>query len=159
VLGQGRTFMAEREGGCLTALMLTPADRSAIYLAKVLVNLMFLAAVELLLVPFFVVLYDVPVLARPLEALGLLAAASLGLTVVGTLVSSLGLSSRNRELLLPILLFPLLIPVLIGAVEGTVALLPDNQGEPLWTWLRLILGYDVLFLALSVMLFDFALSD
>src|SRR5262249_54254815 len=107
VLGQSRTFVAERDGGCLTSLLLTPADRSAIYLAKVLVIFIFLVAVELLLVPFFLVLYNVPLLDRPLTGLALLALPSLGLTIVGTLCSSLGLSSRNRELLLPILLFPL----------------------------------------------------
>lgn len=159
VLGQSRTFVAEREGGCLTGLLLTPADRSAIYLAKVVVNLIFLAVVELLLIPSFLVLYEVPLLDRPWEGLGLLAAASVGLTVVGTLVSSLGLSSRNRELLLPILLFPLLLPVLIAAVEGTAALLPASEGEPPWTWLRLLIGYDILFLAVSVMLFDSALGE
>jgi heme exporter protein B len=159
VLGQSRTFMSEREGGCLTALLLTPADRSAIYLAKVLVNLIFLAIVELLLVPFFLLLYDVPLLEKAGTGLLLLLLASLGLTTVGTLCSSLGLSSRNRELLLPILLFPLLLPVLIAAVEGSVALLPGSEGEPAWTWLRLLAGYDIVFLAVSVMLFDFALGE
>jgi heme exporter protein B len=159
VLGQSRTFVAEREGGCLTALLLTPADRSAIYLGKVLVNLAFLGVVELLLVPFFLMLYDVPVPEQPGKALAVLFLASVGLTVVGTLVSSLGLNNRNRELLLPILLMPLLLPVLIGAVEGTASLLPNAEGEPVWTWLRLLIGYDVLFLAVSVMLFDFALGE
>jgi heme exporter protein B len=159
VLGQSRTFLLEREGGCLVGLMLTPADRSAIYLAKVAVNLLFLLAVEAVIVPLFIVLYGVPLGARPVEAAALFLGASVGLTVVGTLVSSLGLSGRNRELLLPILPFPLLMPVLIGAVEGTVSLVPGASTEPLGTWLRLIVLYDVLFLAVSVMLFDFALSD
>jgi heme exporter protein B len=159
VLGQSRTFVSEREGGCLTGLLLTPADRSAIYLAKVVVNMIFLVVVELLLLPFFLVLYEVPYVDRPLTGVALLLLSSLGLTIVGTMCSSLGLSSRNRELLLPILLLPLLLPVLIAAVEGTVALLPDAEGEPPWTWLRVLAGYDVIFLSVSTMLFDFALGE
>ncbi len=159
VLGQSRTFVAERERGCLTGLILTPADRSAIYVAKVIVNLLFIGLVEVSIIPLFALLYQLPQIARPGQWFLLLVSVTLGLSIVGTLLSSLGLSARNRELLFPILLFPLLVPILISAVEGTVALLPDGDLATSGVWLRLVIGYDIVFFSLSIMLFDFALGE
>ena len=143
----------------MTSRTLTPADSSAIYLAKVLVNLSFLLVVELLLLPPFVAMYQLPINQQLGTWLLLVVAASVGLCTVGTLISSLNLSARNRELLLPILLFPVVLPVILPALKASNAFLQGFEMSEIWPWLNLLIAYDVVFIAVAFMVFDYVVEE
>ena len=154
LLALGRTFIAERENDCWDGLLLAPGDKSAIYLGKLAGNLVLMLAVEAMLVGLFVVFLNLDI-ARALPGLALVAGlGTLGLAAVGTLFAAMTAHVRARELLFPVLLLPIQVPVLLGAVKATEAIL---LGEPLWSvahWLKLLAAADVIFVAAGVLTFD-----
>lgn len=155
LLGLGRTIAAEREQGSLDRLLLSPVNRKAIYLAKLLGNVLFIGIVELVAVPVFAVLFDVPLatgLLIPIVLLG-----TLGISAVGTLFSAMTAASQAREMLLPILIFPLIVPVVIGAVRATGSLMIAVSNEP--PWLGLIAAFDVIFLSISLLTFEYVVEE
>ncbi len=154
-LGLGRTIAAEREKGSMDRLLLCPIDRKAIYLAKLLGNLLFIGSVEIVALPVFAALFNIPLLVGALFPVVLL--GSLGIAAVGTLFSALAAATRARELLLPILLFPLLVPLVIGAVRLTQAILLPSPNEP--PWLGLIAAFDVIFLSISMLTFEYVIEE
>jgi len=161
IIGVTRLFAAEREQGGIDALLLAPVDRTALFLAKAAALFLFLVAVEVVALPAFALLLLGPDLldAMP-ELLAIVALADLGLAAVGALVSALAAETRARELIVPLLLLPLLVPVLIGAAQATEPLLRGaQQPEDLGRWLGLLSLYDVVFVLLSVAVFDFLLED
>jgi len=159
VLGLGHSFAIERHRGSLQALVLAPVDRSALFLGKMIGNLILLVVVEILTVPVFSILLHVPVMAC-LPELALVAfAADIGFTAVGTLLSALATSSRMREMLLPILLFPIWIPILLAAVRATGGVLAGQGLGAVTGWLRLILGFDIVFVSAGLLLFDQLLEE
>lgn len=155
VLGLGRTIAAEREKGSLDRLLLCPVDRKAIYLAKLLGNMLFIGVVELVALPIFVILFNLPLQAGPL--LLIVALGTLGIAAVGTLFSAMAAATQARELLLPILIFPLLVPVVIGSVRATSDLIAPVANEP--PWLGLIVAFDVIFLSVSMLTFEFVVEE
>jgi heme exporter protein B len=159
ILGLSHSFSMERLRGSLQALALSPVDRSAIFLGKMLGNLLLLTVVEALTIPIFSVLLHVSVLpCLPMLAL-VTFSATLGFTAVGTLLSALATSSRMREMLLPILLYPIWIPVLLAAVRATGGALAGQSLGEVFGWLRLILAFDVVFIAAGILLFDQILEE
>src|SRR5207245_1094060 len=130
LLGLSRTISAEQEKGSMDRLLLCPVDRKAIYLAKLLGNVLFIGVVELVALPIYAALFNVPLFASALIPIVLL--GTLGIATVGTLFSAMAAATRARELLLPILVFPLIVPVVIGAVRATSALLAPVANEPPW---------------------------
>jgi heme exporter protein B len=161
IIGVTRLFAAEREQGGIDALLLAPVDRTALFLAKGAALFLFLVAVEVVALPAFALLLLGPNLLDALpELLAIVALADLGLAAVGALVSALAAETRARELIVPLLLLPLLVPVLIGAAQATEPLLRGaQQPEDLGRWLGLLSLYDVVFVLLSVAVFDFLLED
>lgn len=155
ILGLGRTIAAEREKGSLDRLLLCPVDRKAIYLAKLLGNMLFIGVVELVALPIFVILFNLPLQAGPL--LLIVALGTLGIAAVGTLFSAMAAATRARELLLPILIFPLLVPVVIGSVRATSDLIAPVANDP--PWLGLIVAFDVIFLSVSMLTFEFVVEE
>jgi heme exporter protein B len=155
ILGLGRTIAAEREKGSLDRLLLCPVDRKAIYLAKLLGNVLFIGVVEIVALPIFAVLFNVPLFVGALIPIVLL--GTLGIASVGTLFSAMAASTQARELLLPILIFPLIVPVVIGAVRATGSLLISVSNEP--PWLGLIAAFDIIFLSLSMLLFEYVIEE
>lgn len=159
ILGLGHSFSSERHRGSLQALVLAPIDRSALFLGKMLGNLILLLFVELITIPVFSILLHVGVQ----DCLGGLALitflATIGFTAVGTLLSALAASSRMREMLLPILLYPIWIPILLAAVRGTGSILAGEGIAANWGWIRLILGFDVIFVTAGLLLFDQILEE
>ena len=154
-LALGRTFERERSAETLRALMLAPASRPAIYLGKLLGVIVLLAAVEVVLVPAVGLLFDAPLFARPLELLGLLAAGTVGFAAVGTLFAAMLIRARSRDVLLPILLYPITIPVVIGGVRGTAALFEGPPEVALaHMWIGVLLFFDVVFVTLSLWTFE-----
>jgi heme exporter protein B len=155
LLGLGRTIAAEREIGSLDRLLLCPVDRKAIYLAKLLGNMLFIGVVEIIALPVYAALFNVPLLVGELLPIVLL--GTLGIAAVGTLFSAMAAATRARELLLPILIFPLIVPVVIGAVRATGALLAPTVNEPPWT--GLIIAFDIIFLTVSMLTFEYVIEE
>ncbi len=161
VIGVTRLFAVEREQGGIDALLLAPVDRTALFLAKASALFLFLVAVELVAVPTFGLLLLGPGLGGALpELLLLLALGNLGIAAVGALVAALAAETRARELIVPLLLLPMLVPLLISCAQATEPLLRQDQGpEDLARWVGLLTLYDVVFVLVSVAVFDFLLED
>ena len=161
VIGVTRLFAAEREQGGIDALLLAPVDRTALFLAKGSALFLYLVALELVAVPTFGLLLLGPDLLSAFpELLVILVLADVGLAAVGALVSALAAETRARELIVPLLLLPLLVPLLIGATSATEPLLRGAQTpEDLGRFLALLAGYDAVFVLISLAVFDFLLDD
>ncbi|HKV03120.1 MAG TPA: heme exporter protein CcmB [Ktedonobacteraceae bacterium] len=155
LLGLGRTIAAEREKGSMDRLLLCPVDRKAIYLAKLLGNLLFIGVVEIVALPVFAALFDVSLFAGTLLPIVLL--GTLGIATVGTLFSAMAAATRARELLLPVLVFPLIVPVVISAVRATGSLMVPALNEP--PWIGLMAAFDIIFLSISMLTFEFVIEE
>lgn len=161
VLGMNRLFVAEREQGGFDGFLMAPVDRTALFVAKAAVLFAFLVAVELVAVPAFAILLLAPGAGQALpELLAVLALADVGIAVIGTLVGALGVQTRARDLIIPVMALPLLVPVAIGAAEATAPLLAAGGGEPLPVrWLGMLALYDAIFGLLAYAVFDFLLEE
>jgi heme exporter protein B len=161
VIGVTRLFAVEREQGGIDALLLAPVDRTALFLAKAGALFLFLVAVEIVAVPAFGLMLLGPGLGGALPELPLiLLLGDLGIAAVGALVAALAAETRARELIVPLLLLPLLVPLLISCAQATEPLLRPDQGpEDLGRWLGLLTLYDVVFVLVSIAVFDFLLED
>jgi heme exporter protein B len=161
VIGVSRLFAAEREQGGIDGLLLAPVDRTSLFVAKASALFLFLVAVEVVAVPAFGLLLLGPGLGGALpELLAILSLGDLGIAVVGALVAALAAETRARELIVPLLLLPLLVPVLIACAQATEPFFRQEQGpEDLGRWLALLTLYDVVFVLLSVAVFDYLLED
>jgi heme exporter protein CcmB len=154
-LALGRTFERERYGETLKALLLAPAPRAAIYVGKLFGVVLLLGIAEALLVPLVALLFSAALFTRPLMLAGLLAAGTIGFCAVGTLFAAMLLRARTRDVLLPILLYPITVPVMIAGVRGTAALLASPPDEPTATmWLVLLACFDVVFVTLALWTFE-----
>jgi heme exporter protein B len=161
VIGVTRLFAAEREQGGIDALLLAPVDRTSLFLAKGAALFLFLCLLELVAVPAFGLLLLGPDLVAALpELLAVLVLANLGLAAVGALTAALAAETRARELIVPLLLLPLVVPLLIAAARATEPLLrPEAVAEDLARWLGLLALYDVVFALLAIAVFDYLLED
>ena len=154
MLGMGRTFVREHERGTLPGLLLAPIDRGALFIGKLVANLLFLFVMEAVTLPMFALLFNLPVL-RP-SVLLITALGTLGLVILGTIFSAMAAHSRAREALLPLLLLPTTVPIIIGAVQATSnAISGAADGPP---WIGLLIAFDVIFLTLSYLLFEHAIE-
>jgi heme exporter protein B len=154
-LALGRTFERERYGETLKALLLAPVARPAIYVGKLLGVVILLGLAELLLVPLVALLFSASLFARPLLLTGLLVTGTVGFSAVGTLFAAMLVRARTRDVLLPILLYPITVPVMIAGVRGTAALLAAPPDEPLATmWIGLLVSFDVVFVTLALWTFE-----
>jgi heme exporter protein B len=161
VIAVARLFAAERDQGGIDGLLLAPVDRTALFLAKGAALFLFLLALQVVAVPAFGLLLLGPDLLATLPELpAILVLADLGLAAVGALVAALASETRARELVVPLLLLPLLVPLLIAAAQATEPLFRGDQSpEDLGRWLGLLSLYDVVFVLLSVAVFDYLLED
>lgn len=157
VLGLNRSFGAEVDRGSLSALLLAPVDRSAIYFGKLLANLVFILVTEILLLPVILIIFDVN-LFLPQILLGLLL-GTIGYVSVGTLFAALSASSRTRESLLPVLLLPVMIPVFVAGVGLTANVIDARNLSTIGRWFSLLIAYDLIFITLSFLLFDLIWED
>lgn len=157
MLGLNRSLAVELDKGCLDGLLLTPVDRSAIFFGKALGNALFMLVVEVIVVPLFVVFFNVP-LAQPWIAV-ILVLGTFGFAGVGTLLSSMAVNTRAREVMLPILLFPVAMPALIAAVKATGAAMAGLPVSEWLQWLNLLIVFDVILVAVSVMVFEYVVEE
>jgi heme exporter protein CcmB len=159
-LALGRTFERERQADTLRALLMAPADRPAIYAGKLTGMLLLLALVAVVLVPLVGLLFQAPVLRRPLHLAALLAAGAIGFAAVGTLFAAMLVRARTRDVLLPILLYPITVPVMIAGVRGTAALFQATPDEALARfWIALLVFFDVVFVTLSLWTFEPVMTE
>lgn len=156
-LGLNRSMAVEKDRGCLDGLLLAPVDRTAIYFGKTIGNLVFMFVVEAIVLPVYSVLYNTNLFNPGLLLVILL--GSVGYVVVGTLLSTMAVQTRTRDVLLPILLFPIIIPVMIGAVRASTYFLQAVPMEDIWPWLNLLIVYDVIFTAIAFMTFDYVVEE
>ncbi|MEY2440691.1 MAG: heme exporter protein [bacterium] len=161
ILGINRLFVAEYEQGGFDGFLLAPVDRTALFVAKAIALFAFLCVVELIAVPAFGILLLGPSLGQALPGLVVvLLAANLGIAAVGTLVAALAIQTRARDLMVPLLALPLLVPAVLGASRATAPLLAAGGAGPLpGDWLSLLGLYDLLFALIAYAVFDFLLED
>ena len=157
-LGLAQLFQAERENHCLDALLLSPLDRGALFLAKSGFNLLLMTAVELVIMPLFWILFNLSNwnLLPQLFLVTLL--GTVGFCVLGTMMSALTVKARARELLLPLVLFPLMIPVLLAAIRCMETILKIGTVGDALHWIRLLVAFDVIFLTVGMLLFDWVIE-
>lgn len=156
-LGLNRSMATEKDRGCLDGLLLAPVDRSSIYFGKAIGNLIFMLVVEAIVLPVYSVLYNTNLFLPGL--LGVIGLGSVGYVAVGTLLAGMAVQTRTRDVLLPILLFPLVIPVLIAAVKSSAGFLQGLEMADIWPWLNLLIVYDVVFSAVALMTFDYVVEE
>jgi heme exporter protein B len=154
-LALGRAFERERQNETLRALMMAPIDRPALYVGKLVGILILLAAVEVVIAPLVGLMFQAPFFAHPVLMLGLLVAGTIGFAAVGTLFAAMLVRARSRDVLLPVLLYPITIPVIIAGVRGTAALLQTDVDEPMArAWLAMLTFFDVVFITLALWTFE-----
>lgn len=161
MLGIGRGFATERDRGTLEGILLAPIDRGALYVAKMVTNVVQMGLVELVSLPVFVGLFNVT-LSWP-ETLSTVALGTIGFSGVGTLVAAIASNTRARDVMLPLLLLPLEVPVVIASVKATAAAVGTSAGaatgDPPLPWLQLLLGFDVIVVAASFLVFEYVIED
>ena len=157
ILGLGRTFTLEKDKGTLEGLLLAPVGREVLYMGKTLGVFTMMLVVEALMLPVFLVLYDLSIL----DPWFLLVAglATLGFAAVGTVFSAIAMNTRSREVMLPLLFLPVVLPVVIAAVAATRLALEEKGWRDVDQWVQLVLVFDVAFLVLSSVLFDLVLEE
>lgn len=153
VLSLGESFRFESENQALTGLLLTPVEPRAIFLGKVFGNASLLFGLSLLLLPITVVLYDVDLTRAPLQLLLVLFLGTVGISAPGTVYSAISANARARDVMLPLLLFPVLIPLLLAAVSATKFVLTPDPQEQLGSWLKLLTAFDLIYVSVGFLLF------
>jgi heme exporter protein B len=157
VLGLGRSFVLEKDKGCLQGLMLCPVDRAVIYFGKMLSTVIFMLVVEAIILPVFVILLDQPRFPPQLVLIAVL--ATVGFAAVGTLFSALSVNTKAREVMLPLLFLPVASPVIIAAIEASSLALAGEPWSEIVSWLGVMVAFDVIFLAVSPLVFEFVLEE
>ncbi len=157
VLGLNRSFINEKDRGSLEGLLLVPTDRSAIFLGKALGNFTFIIIVELLISPVFSLLFNFSVLNPFL--LPVLLLGTIGFAEIGTLFAAMAVNTRAREVLLPVLFFPIMLPVIIAAAQSTAAILANRPWEEISAMVGLMLVFDSVFLIVPLLLFELVLEE
>ncbi|HJO17802.1 MAG TPA: heme exporter protein CcmB [Vicinamibacterales bacterium] len=159
-LALGRTFERERYHDVLKALLLAPVDRPAIYVGKLLSILALLAAVEVVVVPLVALLFQAPLFRQPILTFLLFSLGTLGFCAVGTLFGAMLVRARSRDVLLPVLLYPITIPVIIAGVRGTAVLLqPEVDVAMVRAWIGMLVFFDVVFITLSLWTFEPVMTE
>jgi len=151
-LGLNRSMAIEKDRGCLDGLLLAPVDRSAIYFGKAISNLAFMLIVEVIVLPVYSILYNINLFQPGLLMVILL--GSVGYSAVGTLLSAMSVQTRTRDILLPILLFPVVIPVLLAAVKASGGFLEGVDIAEILLPINLLIAYDIIFIAVAFMVFE-----
>ncbi len=159
LLGMSRSFVREVDKGCMQGLLLAPIDRVDIYISKMLINLIFIIMVEVVVVPLFSVFFKINLF----DSIGALSAvlllSTLGFAIVGTLFSAIAVNTRTREVMLPILHFPVSIPLIICAVQATNAVMAGQAWSVIWPWLKIIIAFDLIFFLVGYLTFEYIVED
>jgi heme exporter protein B len=159
-LALGRAFERERQNETMRALLMSPAPRPAIYVGKLFGILTLLAAVEVIVVPMAGLMFQAPLLRHPFLLLAFIAAGTIGFAAVGTLFAAMLLRTRSRDVLLPVLLYPMTVPVMIAGVRGTAAIFQADVDLPMARlWLSMLVFFDVIFITLALWTFEAVMTE
>ena len=159
-LALGRAFERERHAETLRALLIAPIPRPALYVGKLVGVLLLLGSVEVVVVPLVALMFQAPLFAHPLMLVSLLVTGTVGFASVGTLFAAMLVRARSRDVLLPVLLYPMTIPVIIAGVRGTAALLQAEPDLPMArVWLSMLFFFDVIFVTLALWTFEPAMTE
>jgi heme exporter protein B len=160
LLGLNRSFVHEKDEGCLDGLLLAPVDRPVIFFGKMIGNLIFIGVVQLVAVPIFSMFFiQSSWLSRGGWLLLVLLLADLGICTLGTLFSTISINTKARDLMLPVLLLPVLIPLLVFAVQATTTVITGLGMSEMGSWLGSLAGYDAIFVLASYALYDFVIGE
>ncbi|HEX9563104.1 MAG TPA: heme exporter protein CcmB [Gemmatimonadaceae bacterium] len=154
VLAFNRSYQLELDGGALEPLLLYPGPRWTIFAGKLVANLLFVLLVEAVVVPVAIILFQVQSRGGWVPLLGVMVLGSVGFVALGTFYASMASRSRAREVLLPLLLFPMLVPVLLSSAEASSALLSGDPMREAGAWIRLLVAFDVIFITASFLAFE-----
>ena len=157
VLSLNRSFILEKEEGCLEGLMVCPVSRETIYVGKMLASLLFMLIIEAIALPIFALLFNLAVLSPQLIVITVL--TTVGFVAVGTLFSALAVNTKAREMVLPILFLPIVVPLIISAVEASGLALSGEQWGSLASWLGIIGAFDAVFLVVSFLVFTYVIEQ
>ncbi len=157
VLSLNRAFVPEKEQGCLEGLMACPVSREVIYVGKMLASLLFMLIIEAIALPIFAFLFNLPVLSLQIIVITVL--TTIGFVTVGTLFSALAVNTKAREMILPILFLPVVIPIIISAVLATGTALAGGSWSELASSLQIIAVFDVIFLVVSFLVFPYVIEE
>ena len=158
-LALGRAFERERHGETLKALLIAPIDRPALYVGKLVGIVILMAAVEAIVVPLVALLFQASFFDHLLLMLALLASGTLGFAAVGTLFAAMLVRARSRDVMLPVLLYPITVPVIIAGVRGTAALLEPDGVPMARAWLAMLVFFDVVFITLALWTFEPVMTE
>lgn len=159
ILGLNRSFVSEFENSCLSGLRLAPVDPVSIYLGKAAANFIFVSIVQLFSVPLLFILFDYKLKGSFIWFLAIIFVGTFGFIIIGTFLAGLAANAKNSEMLLPLLLLPLLSPLVIAAVQATRLVIENESFGEAISWIRLMAGYDLLFTAVCILLFEYILED
>lgn len=159
ILGLNRSFIYEVDQGCLLGLLLCPVDHYMLYLGKMIGNFLFMVLMEIIIIPLMIILFNLDILLILLPLFLIILLGTLGFAAVGTLLSAISVNTRAREILLPVLLFPIAIPILLAAVKATTALISEGTFAGAQSWIKILAGFDTIFLVISSLLFEYVVED
>ena len=158
ILGLNKTMMSELEGGNFEALMLAPVDKSAIFFGKVISNMLVLILLEIILIPLFLVFYSINIVSHPLM-IAVIFLATYGYALVGTLFSMISVRTNSREIMLPLLLLPIMIPILIAAILSTNIFISGSDIAYSYNWIKLTAVFDIIFTAVIFGIFSAIIDE
>jgi heme exporter protein B len=158
ILGLNRSLAMEIDNDCLQGLLLAPLGRGELYLGKVASNFAFMVIAEFIVLPVFFILNNLSFDQRFLGIAGITILGSLGISAVGTILSTISANTRMKEVMLPILQIPLSVPVVIAAVEATSQIL-NNEKPEISAWLTILAGFSIVYLTVSYLVFEFAVEE
>jgi heme exporter protein B len=157
VIGLNRAFALEKENSRLEGLRLCPVDRAVIYWGKLAGSFSFMLAVAVVVTPIFLALFNLPIFLPRLALIIVL--AILGFAAVGTLFSAIAINTRARDIMLPILFLPVVVPVIVAAVKATTPVLAGRPWEDMSTWLQIIIVFDIIYLVVATLVFEFVVEE
>ena len=157
VIGLNRTFAVEKENSRLDGLMLCPVDRAVIYWGKLAGIFTFMLVIAVVITPIFLALFNLPMFLPRLALIIIL--ALLGFSAVGTLFSALAVNTRSRDIMLPVLFFPVVVPVIIAAVKATGPVLAGMPWGEISTWLQILVAFDIIYLVVATLVFEFVVEE
>jgi heme exporter protein B len=158
-LGLSRSFAREHENAMMQGLLLCPIDRSLIFVAKLIGNIIFISIVEMISVPIMIVLFDLSIGPVFWQLVLILLLGTIGFASVGTLFSTISANTKSREVMLPILLFPVSIPIILAAAKSTTYLLNNSNIENVWSWVRILIAFDLIFTVVCFLLYEYVLEE
>jgi heme exporter protein B len=159
VLGLSRSFALEKEGNSIFGLLLTPTDRSLIFLGKMIGNIIFVFIVEAIILPIFILFFNFNLFSNVIPLLLVILLGTIGFVSVGTLFSAIALNTKLREVLLPILLFPIIIPVIVSSVKLSSSILNGSGIGKTGSSLQILVSFDIIFLVLCAVVFEYVVEE